>query len=129
MRAQRQAAACLGVQRLQVGGQVVDALRVQELADDVAGLQRTDRGRVLRNRAVIVVLGVQVVAVAPLDLRDRRQLGLRCGACSGTEARQACLWSSKAGPRRQTRHCAEPASGSIHKPRRHGAGGDHRRPF
>ena len=58
----------LGVEVFQVGGEVVDALGVQEFADDVGGLQVADGGAVVLDGRVKVVLGVKVVRMAALDL-------------------------------------------------------------
>ena len=58
------------VQRLQVRGEVIDPLRVQEAADDVGRLHVPDGGRVLRDGALEVVLLVQVVAVLAVDVED-----------------------------------------------------------
>ena len=55
------------MQVLEVLGEVVDALGVQELADDVAGLQLADGLPVLGDRRVKVVLRVQVVCMAAPD--------------------------------------------------------------
>lgn len=56
------------MQRFQVGSQIVDALCIQELANDKRRLQEADGGNVLVHGRIMVVLAVQVIRIAPLDL-------------------------------------------------------------
>ena len=58
----------------------MNALSVQELADDIRGLQLAYRGNVVLDGRVKVVLGVEVVCMAAL------YLGHHLGTCL-----QACL--------------------------------------
>ena len=78
---------CLGVQSFQVGGEVEDALRVQELADDKGRLQVADGGQVLLHGAVVVVLGVQV---APHSAPGSPPPPLRPPAARGLVPRADC---------------------------------------
>ncbi len=56
------------MQLLQVCRKVMDPLCVQKLPDDIRWLQIADGGDILRHCAVIVMLAVEVVSIAALDL-------------------------------------------------------------
>lgn len=60
----------LCMQMSKVGGQVVDALRIQEAPDDVGRLQLAHRLAVLRHRCAIVATRVQSIACSAVDLRN-----------------------------------------------------------
>jgi hypothetical protein len=64
------------VEGLEVVREVVDALHIQKAADDIAGLQLPDSGHISGHGSVVVVLGIKVVAVATLHVRQNRGLGL-----------------------------------------------------
>ena len=72
----------LVMKALQVSGQVVDTLRIKELADNVAGLQHTNCGSILAHGPVIVVLGIEGVTIPSLYLRNHACICLCViGAC------------------------------------------------
>ena len=51
------------MQLLQVGSEVVDALGVKELANDIGGLQVADGCHVLRHGPIKIPLGMQVIPI------------------------------------------------------------------
>ena len=54
----------------------MDALGIQELPDDVGGLQEANGGQVLSHGPIVVMLAVQVVTIPALYLCTAAWLGL-----------------------------------------------------
>ena len=71
---------------------MVNALGIQELADDIGGLQVADGGAVVLDGRVEVVLGVKVVRMAALDL------GHHLGTCLQTQMSALLPCSEKSSP-------------------------------
>lgn len=65
------------MQLLKVRGQVVDALRIQKLPDDIRRLQVADGGHILSHGSAIVMLAVQVVGIPPLNLCTATRVSLQ----------------------------------------------------
>mmetsp|Transcript_5054 Transcript_5054/g.17542 ORF Transcript_5054/g.17542 Transcript_5054/m.17542 type:complete len:473 (+) Transcript_5054:258-1676(+) len=77
-----------GVQLLEVGGEVVDAPRVEKLPNHVRRLDQANSLQVLPHRPVVVLFEVEVVTVAPVHLRDGvsvTALSLDDGDCNAVE--------------------------------------------
>ena len=80
---------------LKVGSEVVDALGVQELPDHIRRLQLSNGGHILSHGAVVVMLAVQVVSVAPLDLSTAARVCLHrtTHSCKSQVVEKACYVS------------------------------------
>ena len=61
---------------LQIRRQIVDALCIQELSDDVGWLQIADGSHILSHSSIVVMLTVQMVSVAALDLSTAARISL-----------------------------------------------------
>ena len=80
----------LVVEALEVDGEVVDALGVQETADDVRRFQAANCFAVLQNCTGKVVLAVQVVSATPVDVRKHAAICLH-GACGIRSAQMGLI--------------------------------------
>lgn len=80
----------LAVQMRQIGGKVVNALRVQEAADDITGLQVSHRLAVFRHRGAIIPAPIQCVASAPMHLGHHTRAGL-CTQTKMCSTYESCL--------------------------------------